>query len=119
MTADQVRSLLLAHAVAGRIVTDPSHALALARDNLTLMSDGHRVRGGARRWLQEWATLLEGPLPELLLALTSPLRHSRELRQLSPFAGLIDDDERVAVLRTARQANRPARRRDPSGGAAS
>ena len=57
-------------------------------------------------WLQEWARLLDGPLVELLTALTSPTPRSRELRQNSPFAGVLTDAERLAVLATASQARR-------------
>lgn len=111
MTADQVRSLLIAHAVAGKIVTDLDGSLALARTNLQRMITDGRLRGGARIWLSEWDRLLNGPVPELLGTLTSPSRHARELRQVSPFAGLLDDAERQRILSVARQASRPARHR--------
>ena len=52
MTRDQVRSLLPAHAVASRVVTDPEGTRALARSNL------HRMRAatapGGAIWLDAW-----------------------------------------------------------------
>lgn len=114
MTADQIRSFLLAHAVAGKIAADPDAAIELGWSNLEQVIDQGRARGSARKWVMEWAHLLEGPLPDLLIALTSPSRHSRELRQMSPFAGLLSDQERQQVLRAARHATRPAKqRREP------
>ena len=42
--------------------------------------------------------LLDGPLMDLLRALTSHSVRSRELRQNSPFAGILAEDERRSVL---------------------
>jgi len=52
--------------------------------------------------LRQWQELLDGPLDQLLMALTSPSQRSRDLRQNSPFAGVLTDAERLAALRTAR-----------------
>jgi len=100
MTRDQVRSLLLAHAIAGRIAEDPDSARALARENLRRMRESSS-RGAARIWMREWERLLEGPLTELLTALTSPSPRSRELRQNNPFAGVLSEEERRRVLGAA------------------
>jgi excisionase family DNA binding protein len=97
LTRDQLRSLLLAHAVAGRIVMDPDGTLELARRNLERMR-ASATRGSTRIWLDEWARLLDGPLPDLLSALTSISPRSRELRQNTPFAGVLTEDERQRVL---------------------
>ena len=104
LTRDQVRSLLLSHAVAGRLAIDPEAGLALARLNLEKMR-GASPRGAAKVWLDEWAQLLDGPLLVLLTALTSRSPRSRELRQNSPFAGVLSDEERLSVL-----ANLPSAR---------
>ena len=104
LTRDQVRSLLLSYAVAGRLAIDPEAGLALARLNLEKMR-GASPRGAAKVWLDEWAQLLDGPLLVLLTALTSRSPRSRELRQNSPFAGVLSDEERLSVL-----ANLPSAR---------
>lgn len=105
MTRDQARSLLMSYAVAGRVATDPDGTRAQARANLQRMVEA-TPRGGARVWLQEWSRLLEGPLVELLAALTSPSPRSRELRQNTPFAGVLTDADRMAVLAAAREVGR-------------
>jgi hypothetical protein len=51
--------------------------------------------------MREWERLLEGPLTELLTALTSPSPRSRELRQNNPFAGVLSEEERRRVLGAA------------------
>jgi len=96
LSRDERRSLWLAYATASRIVQDPDTAVELGRTNLMKMRS--TVRGTAVRWLDEWEKLLGGPVEELLAALTSSTPRGRELRQLSPFAGLLSDDERQRVL---------------------
>jgi excisionase family DNA binding protein len=101
LTQDQQRSLWLAFAVAGRIVADPDAALDLARHNIDTMRP--QVRGSAGRWLDEWEKLLSGPIEVMLAAYISRDLRGRELRQNSPFAGLLDDTERTEVLHQWRE----------------
>ena len=96
-TRDQLRSLWLSHAVAGRLVEDPHGVLARARSNLAQMFAGS-TRGSAKIWVQKWQQLLAGPVEGVLEALTSRSPISRELRQNSPFAGVLSAEQRQAVL---------------------
>jgi excisionase family DNA binding protein len=96
LTRDQRRSFWLAFAVAGKIVADPDETRKKAARNLDRMRK--RARGRAVSWLDEWQRLLDGPMPQLLTALTSRSPHGRELRQNTPFAGVLSDAERVSVL---------------------
>ncbi|MBD7919378.1 helix-turn-helix domain-containing protein [Cellulomonas sp. Sa3CUA2] len=100
LSADQRRSLHLAYAIAGKLVQDPA-LVDVARQNLERMRARH-TRGRPAQWLAQWQELLDGPLDELLIALTSPSQRSRELRQNSPFAGVLTDDERRAALASTR-----------------
>ena len=99
LTRDQVRSLWLGYATAGKVVADPSRALSKARRNLELMRKTHR-RGGAQRWFDEWAALIDGPVDDVLEVLASRSPRARELRQNSPFAGVLSEGERQRVLRS-------------------
>lgn len=96
LNRDQRRSLWLAFAVAGRIAADPEGTRSLARDNLLRMRAN--ARGQAVTWLAEWDRLLDGPVADLLIALTSPAPRGRDLRQNSPFAGILSEAERSEVL---------------------
>ena len=96
LTRDQRRSLWLSYATAGRIAESPVVAKRHALANLRQMRESSR--GQARRWLDEWERLLLGPTDRLLAALVSPSPKGRELRQNSPFAGILADDERARVL---------------------
>lgn len=96
LTRDQRRSLWLAYAVAAQLVEDPERAVATARANLIRMRQS--ARGQAIRWLDEWERLLDGPVEDVLDSLTSRSPKGRELRQNSPFAGLLTQDERTRAL---------------------
>jgi excisionase family DNA binding protein len=97
MTRDQLRSLWLGYAVAGQLVEDPEGVLSKARQNLAKLQLVH-TRGQGARWLAEWAKLLDGPIEDVLDVLTSRSERSRELRQNTPFAGVVPEDERQQVL---------------------
>lgn len=99
-TRDQRRSLWLGHAIAGRIVTDPEVARTIGRRNVKTMLS--RQRGSGRRWLLRWSDLLDGPIEEILIELTSNSIAARELRQHNPFAGLLDEDTRNQVISATR-----------------
>jgi excisionase family DNA binding protein len=96
MTRDQRRSLWLAYAIAGRIAEDPDRARAIARTNLEKMRA--TTRGQARRWLEDWSRLVEGPSELLLDTFTSRSPRGRELRQNAPFAGLLSASDRERAL---------------------
>ena len=50
------------------------------------------------RWANEWRRLLERPLPEIQRALRSDSKIARELRQTSPFVGLVTEQERRRII---------------------
>jgi len=101
LTRDQIRSLWLHQAVARQVVVDPERTLRRARANLRRLKAVH-PRGGAARWITEWEQLLAGPVDELLEALTSRSEKGCELRQNSPFAGVLTQRDRGRILETFR-----------------
>jgi excisionase family DNA binding protein len=101
MSRDQRRSLWLAHAIAGELVVNPDIVVERARANLSAT----QVKG-ARKWNDEWRRLLDGPIEGVLHALTSPSLRSRELRQNSPFAGVMSEERRRLVLTAFGSDNR-------------
>lgn len=101
MSRQDLQSLMLAYAVAGEIVRNPEATIAKAQHNLREMKES-ASRGATRVWLNEWESLLNGPVINLLQALTSATQRSRELRQNSPFAGVLPETARQQVLLLAR-----------------
>lgn len=97
LTRDQLKALWLHRAVAGRLVADPAAVLAKAHLNLERLGVVH-PSGMTAVWLGHWqATLAEG-VEAVLDILTSRAPFAIELRQNSPFAGVLPEDERRAVL---------------------
>lgn len=104
MTRDQLRSLWVHRGVAARIASDPSGTLGLARENARKRLASGPASGSAL-WLRRWLRLIDqGPEP-VMEALTSSSNAARELRQNSPFAGVLTEPERLAILNAFQEAN--------------
>ena len=105
---DQERSLWLHQAVAGRLVADPEPVLERATANLRKLREVHSDGAVTRSW-EEWEQVLaRGPI-RVLEALTSREPWARELRQNTPFAGVLTAEERTAVLDAFRRHWRRSR----------
>ena len=96
LTRDQQRSLWIGFATAGKVVADPAVVMEKARSNLADLRM-KQPRGANRRWLDEWERLLDGTVDGVLDALASRTPRARELRQNSPFAGVLTEPERERV----------------------
>lgn len=96
LTREDRRSLALHRAIARHLTDDPPAVIAQARRNLARM----RERGAqATQLLREWEVILDRPVPALLAVLTDPGEWTRELRHVTPFAGVLSAAERAAVYR--------------------
>jgi hypothetical protein len=56
--------------------------------------------GAATEYLDAWQRLLDGPLEPILATLTSLTHEARDLRNVSPFAGVVPDARRRRVIET-------------------
>lgn len=99
MTREERRSLALHGAIAARLREDPGPVLSAARANLARMIE--RTDPSSQP-LREWKVLLDRPLPALLPMLTDPAPWMRELRHVTPFAGVLSARERASVYRAFR-----------------
>ena len=99
---NQEQSLWLHRVVVGRLAMDPEATLAKARRNITTMRQAHH-QSSAEFWVEQWARLLEGPLDTLSDMLTASSSRALELRQNSPFAGILSEEERQATLKAFRE----------------
>lgn len=94
LTREERRSLFLHRAIAERLAEDPEPVLEEARKTL------HRMREGSPTpipLLREWEVLLDLPTEHLISLLTDSDPHARELRQVTPFAGVLSAPERARV----------------------
>lgn len=89
------RSLALHAAVADRIRRDPT-LIEVARRRVR---EWQALGTVLRPYADEWASLLALPWPELEAALTDRSQHMHDLRQVSPFAGVLDARTRWQIHR--------------------
>ena len=107
MSREQVETLWLHRAVAGRLVRDPRTIMAAAAINLRRLRRMH-PDGRDWEWLDRWDAVLDQGVEAVLDALTSSAEYAVELREASPFAGILTEAERAQVLAacTASRADR-------------
>lgn len=113
LTREETQVLWLHRAIAGKVVANPRPVLAAAGINLRRLRRLH-PDGPEWDWLDRWAAVLDDGVESVLEALTSPALYAIELRRTSPFAGVLSEAERAAVVRAfeenRRDHARPVRR---------
>jgi len=100
MTREAERSLWLNRAVAVQIASDPERALAIARENLDRLE---AIQTVANPWLNRWRRVMHAGVDAIVGVLNSRHPEAIELRQNSPFAGVLDYRERERVLEAFRR----------------
>ncbi len=89
------RSIALHRAVAERLRADPS-LLDRARDRVSRW----RADGSVHlHYVDEWEEVLSRPFDDVLAFIVEDSERARELRQVSPFAGVLAPRERWRILR--------------------
>lgn len=96
MSREDRRSLALHESIAQKLLEDPHAAIRQARRTLDLMMKTHPH---AAPLLTEWDRILRLPVPEIVNILLDPRPRGRELRQVTPFAGVLSARERAQVYR--------------------
>jgi excisionase family DNA binding protein len=102
LTREEEKSLRLHQALLTPMLTDPTVVIAHARDNLDRWTGMHRPDGMTVRYFEEWKRVLDHGLDAIVEVMVSPSQKARELRQNSPFAGVLPDETRLRVLQTFR-----------------
>jgi excisionase family DNA binding protein len=105
LTKEQEQSLWLHRAIAGHLAADPDAVLARARKNVERLGEVHAGTMAAR-WLDEWRKIIDAGVDEVFGVLTSQAPRYAELRQNSPFAGVLPETERQKVLTAFREHRR-------------
>ena len=95
MTREERRSLAIHDAIARRLAADPAPAMRRARTNVAKVL---AANPGAAPLLNEWRALLRQPVVRVIDVLTDPRAHARELRQVTPFGGVLSASERADAL---------------------
>ena len=62
-----------------------------------------RARGGANTLLDDWLDLVDAPVGDIINVILGEDEHSKDMRQMSPFIGVLSEGERLqAIDRAAR-----------------
>ncbi len=101
LTRDQERSLFLHAAIAKELRGRHAEVLEIARQNIFRMRS---VNPHASPFLDEWERILQGTIDQIVVCMLDPSDRGRDLRQVSPFAGVLTAAQRVAVYRSFRRA---------------
>ncbi len=96
LTREEARSLELHRAIAEKLRQDPAVVLEKATHNLERLTAMHPHAGGL---LGHWRDILNRPIDEIVEVLVDTSPTSRELRHVTPFAGVLSAQERTEVYR--------------------
>ena len=93
------RSFALHREVARRLRERPE-LLDAARERVRSWLESGCV---SRYWAEAWNDVLEGTLDDVIAVITDSSQRPRDLRQSSPFAGVLDPRKRWEILRRYRE----------------
>ena len=96
LTFEERRSLAISTAVALKLRENPADVLSRARSNIEKM---RLIGPSEQRWVDVWELLLALGAGHVEALLTSTDQFARDLRQSSPFAGVLTESERREVLK--------------------
>jgi excisionase family DNA binding protein len=94
-------SLALHCLVATELLRDEDAVRSRGRTNLVTLRSAD-VDGAAASYLDAWDRLLRGDLGSLVDVLTGTEHAARDLRNVTPFAGVVSDAQRHKLIRTIR-----------------
>lgn len=100
-TRDQERSLYLHAAIAEVLRVRGTEVIEAARRNISRMRS---MNPHASPLLDEWGRILQGTTDQIVGRMLDPSDHGRDLRQVTPFAGVLTQAQRAAAYRSFRAA---------------
>jgi hypothetical protein len=95
----EARSLAMHALIARKIERDPK-LLEIARSNIERWSEQRQEDVPA--WLNEWREILNEPWQNVAALITELSENAARLRQSSPFAGVLTNDERRRIYEAFR-----------------
>jgi excisionase family DNA binding protein len=102
LTPEREKSLRLHQALIGDLLENPDAVIGKARENIARWLPQQRPDGMSASYLREWENILDSGLDRILDALSATDEKSYELRENSPFAGVLSQERRAKVLKTLR-----------------
>lgn len=113
LRGEHERSLWLHRVVLDQLAVDPERTLLTASRNVAKWRGAHRPGGRTQSWLDRWQELLDEGPDAVAEVLVSRSPEALELRQNTPFAGMVTPEVRARVLSAFaehwRKAHEPTR----------
>lgn len=103
LTYEQEQSLWLHRVVLGALALDPEEVLRTAKENVVRWKQVHRPDGMSVKYLDQWLKTIDAGIDPVIAMLSSVSEQAIELRQNSPFAGVVSDEQRQQALRVFRE----------------
>ena len=97
MTREDRRSLAFARRVVAHVRSHPERTLRRAHAQLARQRD--RATENELPWLNVWESILRLPVGVITSVIADEGQFARDLRQSSPMTVVLDDDERLEVIR--------------------
>ena len=104
LTREDHRSLAYHQAIAKKLSQDPISTKKQAKQNLRRLS---KLHPGAKALFTRWHHWLDYPTEELKSSILDPGITARDMRQVSPFSGILQPKERVQILKQFRMEHGP------------
>lgn len=103
LTYEEMKSLWLHKSVLDELKKDWDKCSTISYDNIERWKKVHRPDGMSVRYLDEWLKVLDKGFTAVSRVLLDVDEYSCDLRQNSPFAGILSDEQRLAVLEEFRE----------------
>lgn len=103
LTREQERSLWMHRALLGPLMLDPQGVLGTALENIERWKSKHRADGMSVHYLEQWEHIIGEGVDAVAEVFSGQDEAASELRQNSPFAGVISDSERRQALLSFRE----------------
>ncbi len=107
---EKQRSLWLNRMVVGELTREPHRAIGIARENLARLRGVHAERASILEAFDRWGEILDEGVESIVATLTGLDEEAEDLRQNSPFAGVLTPEQREQALssfRTYWEAHHP------------
>jgi len=111
---EKQRSLWLNRLVVGELVRDLDRVVAIARDNISRCRVVHATRPTILASLDRWSEILDQGVEAIASTLTGQSEEAEDLRQNSPFVGVLDEQQREQALASFRAEWERRHQRSPA-----
>jgi hypothetical protein len=99
------RKLEYHRVVVDHLNRDEARVRRIGLENVAKIRSLYLAPNRANEWIDEWEELLCGPREALATACLEPGEHGNDMRQMTPFAGVITQDERMIAVARARECS--------------